>query len=178
MRVAFVLGTLNIMMARQLAGLKTDCMYHFSTRELALAGFPVSCLRLANPQLDALKEAAIVESSIDQAIAYVAHSGHDAALMRRALRLSELRIEARCYLNALDLIQRELIPAGRMIESITFVSHYLQPADVSSLPGLRIYWHQFPHTRFLGLIPGLSRLVFLWQIISGRKVNWHGKPVR
>lgn len=178
MRVAFVLGTLNVMLARQLAGLKVDCMYHFSAHELSLPGFPVPCYRLVSRQLDALKESAIVESGIERSIAHVAKSGDDAALMRRALRLSELRIEARCYLNAVEFIKRQLRPAESAIESVIFVSHYLQSADVSSFPSTRIYWHQVPHTRFLGMIPGLSRLIFLFQVVGGRKVGRQGNPVR
>lgn len=178
MRVVFVLGTLNAMMGRQLADLKADCIYHFSASECPLSDFPVPCYRLVNPQLDALEESVIVENSIERAIAYVAKPGDDAALMRRALRLSELRVEARCYLNAIGFLQRQLIPAGRANESVTFVSHYLQSTDVSFPPRLRIYWHQVPHTRFLGLIPGLSRLVFLLQVVRARTLGRREKPAR
>ncbi len=176
MRVAFVLGPLSPIMARQLLGLKTDCIYHFSAHELSLTDFSVSCHRLPSSQLDALKEAVIVESCIDRAIVHIANSDCE-ALMRRALRLSELRVEARCYLNAIEFLQREIISVGAVIESVIFVSHYLQPVDVS-LPKLRTDWHQVPHTRFLGLIPGLNRLVFLWQILGGRNTNRRGKRVQ
>ncbi|MCQ4268866.1 hypothetical protein NAV28_16715 [Pseudomonas stutzeri] len=174
--MAFVLGPLNVMMARQLFGLKVDCMYHFSADEFSLPDFSVSCQRLPDPQLDALKEAVIVESCIDRAIFHVANSGCE-ALMRRALRLSELRVEARCYLNAIEFLQRELISTGAAIESVIFVSRYLQPTDVF-LPKSPIDWHQVLHTGFLGLVPGLSRLVFLWQIFGGQSIKRHGKRVQ
>lgn len=177
MRVVFVLGSLNLMAAWQLVGLQADCIYHFSAREITLSEFPVPCYRLANPQLDALQESAIVESCIERNISQVARAGGDATLMRRALRLSELRVEAKCYLNALECIQQRLMPAGGAIESVTFVSHYLLPADVPPFLDLRCDWHQVPHTRFWALIPGLSRLVFLFQLVGARKVGDQENPL-
>ena len=175
MRVAVVLGTLNAMAAWKLTALKVDCIYHFSANELSLPKFPISILRLLAPQLDALQEAAIVERCIDRNIGCVVTSVDDATLMRRALRLSELRVEARCYLNAVKFIQQQLKSAACPIESVLFVSHYLGSADIPYFSSdINLQWHHVPHARFLGMTPGLSRLVYLFQLITARRVGWLG----
>ena len=163
MRIAFVLGSLNAMAAWQLLSLKVDCVYYFSSHELSLTEYPVKLRRLANPQLNILEESDIVERCIERNISNLAALGGDAAVMRRALRLSELRVEARCYLNAVELLQKQSSQAGTSIESVTVVSHYIFSEDVLPTSSISMCWHHAVHTRFLGLIPGLSRLLFCFS---------------
>lgn len=168
MRVVFVLGSLNALTAWKLAALNIDSIYYFSAAEFILPKFPIACYRLPSPQMDALKESNIVEHCIERNIMQVASMGDDAALMRRALRLSELRVEARCYLSAIAYIQDKLMLAENDIEAVIFSSHYLISEDVLPLAGLNVCWYHMLHSRFLGLVPGLSRLSrlsFLIQIL-------------
>ena len=169
MKALFILGSLNAPTAWWLATLEIDHIYHFSAQELSLPGFPIPCLRLANPQVNALKESAIVESCIDRNIVYVTGLDCDISLMRRALRLSELRVEARSYLNVIELIRRQTNSNVEPIKSLTIVSHYLVAADTSEFfSSVRTDWLHVSHTRFLGLIPGLNRLIFQLAIILRR----------
>jgi len=166
MKVVFVLGSLDSLTAWKLAALNVDCIYYFSATEFALPKFPIACYRLPSPQMDALKESKIVEHCIERNIIRVASMGEDAALMRRALRLSELRVEARCYLNAIAYLQDKLMLADDKIETVIFSSHYLISEDVLPLAGFNVCWCPILHSRFLGLVPGLSRLIFLIQVLG------------
>lgn len=166
MRVVFVLGSLNALMAWKLAALNIDAIYYFSASELILPEFPIACYRLSSPQIDALKESYIIENCIERNIMRIASMGDDTELMRRALRLSELRVEARCYLNAIAYLQDKLMFAGKDIEAVIFSSHYITSEDVWPLAGLNVFWYHMLHSRFLGLVPGLSRLNFLIQVLG------------
>lgn len=172
MRVAAVLGPLNAITAWQLVALKVDYIYYFSAHDSLPPKLPIACSRLENPQLNALQESAIVERCIERNIECTGDSNCDATLMRRALRLSELRVEARCYLNIIDYIKEQGRFNAETIESLTIVSHYLVAADVPSSSCIRINWFYVPHTRFLGLIPGLGRLFFLYRLVFARKCGW------
>ncbi len=163
MRVAFVLGSLNASIAWRLAALNVDSIYYFSAAIFTLSEFPIACYRLPSPQMDAMKESNIVEHCIERNITRVASKGDDGQLMCRALRLSELRMEARYYINAIAYLQEKLMLADNKIEGVIFLSHYVAPEDVSLLAGLNVFWYHKLNSRFLGLFPGLRRLNFLFR---------------
>lgn len=173
MRAIFLLGSLNSMAARQLLGLNSDIIYYFSTHEVSLPGSRISCYRLPNPQVDALKESTIVECCIERNILSVASLGDDAALMRRALRLSELRIEARSYLNAIAFLQKGLLTEKKTIQSVIFVSHYLCSEDVTSALQMNISWCPALHSRFFSLFPGLNYIFSFIHILETQLFRWN-----
>ena len=171
MRLAVVLGPLNAITAWQLVALKVDHIYYFCAQEPLLPRLPIACSRLDNTQINVLQESEIVECCIERNIEHISDSACDNALMRRALRLSELRVEARRYLNIIDYIKKHYSFNAKKIESLIVISHYLMAADISS-PSVHINWFYVPHTRFFGLIPGLGRLFFLYRLIFSRKCGW------
>lgn len=170
MRVIFVLGTLSAMPAWRLAELKADRIYHFSAYNFSPPGLLVACHRLSSPQLNSRIESTIVEASIERSIGFISRPGDDEALMRRALRLSELRLEARCYLNAVELIRQGRLSVEEGVESVVFVSHYLLPSDVPSFTEFSVEWKQVPNMRFVGFIPGIGRLLSLLRTIGAHKI--------
>ncbi|WP_313055169.1 hypothetical protein [Pseudomonas lopnurensis] len=180
MRAIFLLGSLNSMAAGQLRSLNGNVIYYFSTHEVSLPGSRISCYRLPNPQSDALKESAIVECCIERNILSVASLGDDAALMRRALRLSELRIEARSYLNAIDFLQKSLLTEKKTIRSVIFVSHYLCCEDATSAlqMNMNISWRPVLHSRFFSLFPGLNYIVTFIHVLETQLFRWNREHLK
>ncbi|WGI26630.1 hypothetical protein QEN58_06100 [Halomonas alkaliantarctica] len=166
MRLLFVLGSLSERSASRFLTLNPDLVYHFSDKNIFSSHDPVSYKCLPSPQLNPKIESAIVESSIERNIKNIANPGGDAAIMRRALRLSELRIEAKCYLNAINFIKQKKTSDDISHDTIIFISHYLLPSDVLMHEELNVEWHQVTNTRFLGLIPGFRYLLFFIRTIS------------
>lgn len=172
MKWAVVLGPLNAIAVWQLVALEVDHIYYFSAQESLLPKLPIACSRLDNPQLNVLQESVIVERCIERNIEHISDSACDNALMRRALRLSELRVEARCYLNIIDHIQKQHKFNAENLESLIVVSHYLVAADIPPSSCVNIIWLHVYHKRLLGLIPGVGRLFLFCRLISSRKFGW------
>ncbi|WP_139839396.1 hypothetical protein [Halomonas sp. CSM-2] len=166
MKRIFVLGPLSAKSAWQLENLKADCIYYFSDNKILSSEGSVSYHCLPNPQLNPKIESAIVESAIERIIQYMDMHLNDAAIMRRALRLSEIRIEARCYLNAIEFIKQNNICTDRSEESVFLISYYLLSSDVERLDEFNIDWLQVPNTRFVGLIPGFRYLLYFLRVIN------------
>lgn len=156
MKVIIVLGTLHKNIVQELFRTKEGLVFHFSPYEYLIPSCPLTVFRLPNPQLNALGEAEIVERCIDRNIVAVSSLGDDESIMRRALRLSELRIEARCYLNAMEALRSDQFDND--IDSVTFVSRYICAEDVMSDAAMSTSWRYVAHNRLLGAVPGLVHI--------------------
>lgn len=120
-----------------------------------------------------MKETDIVESCIERNILRLASLGDDADLMRRVLRLSELRIEARSYLNAVAFLQKSSLAERKAIRSVTFVSHYLCSEDATPALQMNISWCHALHSRFFILFPRLNYIFSIIHMLEEQLLRWH-----
>lgn len=161
MKAAFVLGPITTLASRRLSGLNVDKVFYFSTHESSIAKeINLSQYsRLDVIQLNPKDESEIVERCIERNFRRISTRIGNNSVMRRALRLSELRIEARCFLAAVNFLKIKKREDNSSIDSVIFVSHYIVADDISVVSAVPMSWAHVPHSRFFGLLPGLSRLV-------------------
>lgn len=159
MKVAFVLARLSPELALQLEESGFDQIFHFSTDKVSQSKLSVPCFHLQNAQLNAIGEAVIVERCINRNISKLTKSVEYANLLRRALRLSELRVEARSYFNAMEILDKKVEDNFYSEDLVTFYSHYLVPDDVGSFNFHNVKWEPVLNKRFLGLFRKLSRIL-------------------
>lgn len=156
MKVVFVLGTLTDSLHRELSRRSFDKIYCYSNSLKKADKSSKILLVLENPQSDLRNEDLIVGRFADRVVSNVSLNANDAPLIRRALKLSVVRLEARFYLNALDVLSAR---KSSCESEIFFISNYLAPEDVGQDCSSVYEWESAVHDRFSHVIPCLFPVV-------------------
>ncbi|MCM1566296.1 MAG: hypothetical protein NC238_10180 [Dehalobacter sp.] len=156
MKVAFVLGSLSDSLHEELSRRKFDKIYCYSNSLKKADKADKLLLALENPQRDLRNEDLIVSRFADRVVSNVSLNANDALLIRRALKLSVVRLEARFYLNALDVLS---VKKSSCDDEIFFISSYLAQEDVAQECSSKYKWESAVHDRFTHVIPYLFHVV-------------------
>lgn len=161
MRVAVVLGTLDLISAWHISKMQYDRVYHFSVGDIQIPNYPSELVQVSNPQVDPLEEMRMVNRCIERNLSPLARSFLNDVLVVRALRLSEVRFEARSLLNFSNFIEgAEFSDVGS--GGVCIYTRYLIDKDIKCDYFHRFKWECLPAFRFFGLIPKFGSLLLIF----------------
>lgn len=166
MKIAFVLGRLNSDYYDFFIKSNFDTVYYFWGECDAVLHGEGKFRRLDAVMLNAGREREVIDRCIFRVSSCLNYGGVDEEIMRRAIRLSDLRVEVRAYINMLSFLGKH--KRMKAASELYIFSRYIVESDVETHEEFNMTWACFLHPRLSRFVPNrfLSLLV---RSLCGRR---------